>query len=117
MGNPHLGFTPQAQSHAETCYCISDIPVIIGLVYWGLTPQQQPGPYQGGEMMMKKSAFWWRKPGCPEETTDLRQVTDETFMIHMYLWSVQARMVGGTDQGVAQLQQEFSPDFETPPPR
>ena len=25
----------------------------IGLVYWGLTPQQQPGSYQGGEMMHK----------------------------------------------------------------
>ena len=33
---------------------------------WGLTPQQQPGPYQGGEMMMK-SVFWWRKPEYPEE--------------------------------------------------
>ena len=33
-----------------------------GLVYWGLTPQQQPGSYQGGEMMMMKSVFWWRKP-------------------------------------------------------
>ena len=42
--------------------------------YWGLTPQQQPGSYQGGEMMMK-SVFWWRKPEYPEETTDLRQVT------------------------------------------
>ena len=52
-----------------------------GLVYWGLTPQQQPGSYQGGEMMMK-SVFWWRKPEYPEETTDLRQVTDETF--HTY---------------------------------
>ena len=48
------------------------------MVYWGLTPQQQPGSYQGGEMMMK-SVFWWRKPEYPEETTDLRQVTDETF--------------------------------------
>ena len=48
-----------------------------GLVYWGLTPQQQPGSYQGGEMMIK-SVFWWRKPEYPEETTDLRQVTDET---------------------------------------
>ena len=47
------------------------------LVYWGLTPQQQPGSYQGGEMMMMKSVFWWRKPEYPEETTDLRQVTDE----------------------------------------
>ena len=26
-----------------------------GLVYWGLTPQQQPGSYQCGEMMMMKS--------------------------------------------------------------
>ena len=32
--------------------------------------------YQGGEMMTK-SVFWWRKPEYPEETTDLRQVTDE----------------------------------------
>ena len=48
-----------------------------GSVHWGLTPQQQPGSYQGGEMMMK-SVFWWRKPEYPEETTDLRQVTDET---------------------------------------
>ena len=29
-------------------------------------------------MMMMKSVFWWRKPEYPEETTDLRQVTDET---------------------------------------
>ena len=37
--------------------------------YWGLTPQQQPGSYQGGEMMMMmKSVFWWRKPEYPEET-------------------------------------------------
>ena len=48
------------------------------LVYWGLTSQQQPGSYEGGEMMMK-SVFWWRKPEYPEETTDLRQVPDETF--------------------------------------
>ena len=55
--------------------------VRFGLVYWSLTPQQQPGSYQGGEMMMK-SVFWWRKPEYPEETTDLRQATDETF--HTY---------------------------------
>ena len=47
-----------------------------GSVHWGLTPQQQPGSYQGGEMMMMKSVFWWRKPEYPEETTYLRQVTD-----------------------------------------
>ena len=33
-------------------------------------------------MMMMKSVIWWRKPEYPEETTDLRQVTDETF--HTY---------------------------------
>ena len=33
-------------------------------------------------MMMMKSVFWWRKPEYPEDTTDLRQVTDETF--HTY---------------------------------
>ena len=27
--------------------------VWLGWVYWGLTPQQQPGSYQGGEMMIK----------------------------------------------------------------
>ena len=32
--------------------------------------------------MMMKSVIWWRKPEYPEETTDLRQVTDETF--HTY---------------------------------
>ena len=47
--------------------------------YWGLTPQQQPVSREGGEMMMTKSVFRWRKPEYPEESTDLRQVTDETF--------------------------------------
>ena len=38
-------------------------------------------------MMMMKSVFWWRKPEYPEETTDPRQVADETF--HRYgLWPV-----------------------------
>ena len=44
------------------------------LVNWGLTPEQQPETYQGGEMMMMKSVFWWRKPEYPEETIDLRHV-------------------------------------------
>ena len=55
--------------------------VVTYLVYWGSTAQQQPASYQGGEMMMK-SVFWWRKPEYPEETTNPRQVTDETF--HTY---------------------------------
>ena len=33
-------------------------------------------------MMMMKSVIWWRKPEYLEETTDLLQVTDETF--HTY---------------------------------
>ena len=28
-------------------------------------------------MMMKCQFHWWRKPEYPEETTDLRQVTDK----------------------------------------
>ena len=50
-------------------------------VYWGLTPLQQPGSYQGGAIMTMKSVIWWRKPEYPEETTDLRQVTDELHYI------------------------------------
>ena len=46
-----------------------------GLGFLGLTPQQQPGSFQGGEMMMK-SVFWWRKPEYPEKITDLRQITE-----------------------------------------
>ena len=38
------------------------------------------------------------------------------FRLHTYLWSVQVHVVGGTDQGVPQLQQEFSPDFQTQTP-
>ena len=51
-------------------YINHKLSVFLGWVmgYWGLTPQQQPGSYQGGEMMMK-SVFWWRKPEYPEETT------------------------------------------------
>ena len=35
--------------------------------------------------MMMKSVIWWRKPEYPEETTDLRQVTDETFHTLAYI--------------------------------
>ena len=33
--------------------------------------------------MMMKSVIWWRKPEYPEETTDLRQVTDEINKPHL----------------------------------
>ena len=45
-------------------------------------PQQQPGSYRGGEDddddgdHHHHHHYWWRKPEYPEETTDLRQVTD-----------------------------------------
>ena len=60
--------------HARFIFHMSDTPPARprsrdGLVYWGLTPQQQPGSYQGGEMMIMKSVFWWRKPEYPEETS------------------------------------------------
>ena len=29
-------------------------------------------------MITMRSVFWWRKPEYPEETTDLRQVADDT---------------------------------------
>ena len=35
---------------------------MFGLVYWDLTPQQQPGSYQGGVMMVMKSVFWCVDP-------------------------------------------------------
>ena len=60
--------------------CVCGVRLVwFGFVYWGVTPQQEPGSYQGGEMMMMKSVIWWRNPEYPEETTDLRQVTGETF--------------------------------------
>ena len=60
--------------HVSITVCLLLPGIGGGLVYWGLTPQQQPGSYQGGEMMMMKAVYWWRKPEYPEETTDLRQV-------------------------------------------
>ena len=36
---------------APNTLVVSSSMQTLGLVYWGLTPQQQPG--QGGEMMMK----------------------------------------------------------------
>ena len=41
------------------------------LVYWGLRPQQQPGSYQGGEMMVMKSGGGNRSTRRKSPTTDL----------------------------------------------
>ena len=74
-------------------------------MYWGLTPQQQPGSYQGGEMMMMmKSVFWWRNL---EETIDLRQVTDNSF--HTYsLCPVQGLNLGRSCVKQSELRRDES---------
>ena len=72
------GFHVHYNGGCTSTSTVHNLVFIYLFIYWGLTPQQQPGSYQGGGMMMK-SVFWWRKPEYPEETTDLRQVTDETF--------------------------------------
>ena len=86
----------------------------VGLVYWGVTPQQQPESYEGGEMMMMKSVFWWRKPEYPEETTDLRQVTDETF--HTYsLCPVRGLNLGRSSMKQSELRRDESDALSSSP--
>ena len=79
FGLVYWGLTPQVWFGLLGFNASATARVIsrFGLVYWGLTPQQQPGSYQGGEMMMMKSDLWWRKLEYPGETTDLWQVTPE----------------------------------------
>ena len=50
------GRLPLGETPTEICACITlhvclytDSLQAIGLVYWGLTPQQQPGSYRGGD--------------------------------------------------------------------
>ena len=52
--------------------------------------------------MMIKSVFWWRKPEYPEETTDLRQVTDETSLTGTRFLST--CMLKDAEQDVTSLQ-------------
>ena len=48
----------------------------------GLNALATARAYRDGEMMMMTCWFhWWRKSEYPEETTNLQQVTDETFTV------------------------------------
>ena len=55
----------QDNSHPTMSQLAPDSMLRVGLVWFrGLTPQQQPGSYQGGEMMMK-SVFLVEETGAP----------------------------------------------------
>ena len=63
---------------------------------------------------MMKSVFWWRKPEYPEETTDLRQVTDETF--HTYgLCPVRGLNLGRSGVKQHRLSYQISPAVQRCP--
>ena len=65
-------------------------------------------------MIMKVKFHWWRKPEYPEETTNLQQVTDETFT-HMTHAQSQYRTQAAVVWSLV-IQRLSSLGYQSPPP-
>ena len=75
---------------------LQGLPALLVQVYWGITYTSATAKVisRGGDDDEECQFYWWRKPEYPEETTDLRQVTDK--LSHM-------RPVSGSNSGIAML--------------